>query len=90
MFNYFPSTLKTVQVDPDSGRIFIDGIDITTIGLHDLRSRVVSASLYWRSSLSHSHERPLSHRMQRSFRVLSVRTSIRSVCPLNSVYLVNA
>ncbi|KAF8273971.1 multidrug resistance-associated ABC transporter [Lactarius quietus] len=27
-------------VDPDSGRIFIDGIDITTIGLHDLRSRV--------------------------------------------------
>ncbi|KAH9035079.1 hypothetical protein EDB84DRAFT_1561273 [Lactarius hengduanensis] len=27
-------------VDPDSGRIYIDGIDITTIGLHDLRSRV--------------------------------------------------
>ncbi|KAF8265747.1 hypothetical protein EI94DRAFT_1787263 [Lactarius quietus] len=28
-------------VDPDSGRIFIDGVDITTIRLHDLRSRVV-------------------------------------------------
>jgi len=27
-------------VDPASGRILIDGIDITTIGLHDLRSRV--------------------------------------------------
>lgn len=27
-------------VDPESGRIFIDGIDITTIGLHDLRSRL--------------------------------------------------
>ncbi|KAH9081540.1 hypothetical protein EDB83DRAFT_2214476 [Lactarius deliciosus] len=27
-------------VDPDSGKIYIDGIDITTIGLHDLRSRV--------------------------------------------------
>ncbi|KAI0357033.1 multidrug resistance-associated ABC transporter [Trametes cingulata] len=27
-------------VDPASGRIIIDGIDITTIGLHDLRSRI--------------------------------------------------
>ncbi|KAG8894877.1 hypothetical protein FRC01_012696, partial [Tulasnella sp. 417] len=27
-------------VDPSSGRIIIDGIDISTIGLHDLRSRV--------------------------------------------------
>ncbi|KAI0308316.1 hypothetical protein B0F90DRAFT_1681863 [Multifurca ochricompacta] len=27
-------------VDPASGRILIDGLDITTIGLHDLRSRV--------------------------------------------------
>jgi len=27
-------------VDATSGKIFIDGIDITTIGLHDLRSRV--------------------------------------------------
>ncbi|CDO68600.1 hypothetical protein BN946_scf184996.g31 [Trametes cinnabarina] len=26
--------------DPTSGRIIIDGIDITTIGLHDLRSRI--------------------------------------------------
>ena len=29
-------------VDPSTGTIFIDGIDITTIGLKDLRSRVVS------------------------------------------------
>ncbi|KAI0372366.1 multidrug resistance-associated ABC transporter [Pilatotrama ljubarskyi] len=27
-------------VDPSNGRIIIDGIDITTIGLHDLRSRI--------------------------------------------------
>ncbi|KAI0696160.1 multidrug resistance-associated ABC transporter [Cytidiella melzeri] len=27
-------------VDPASGRILIDGIDISTIGLHDLRSRI--------------------------------------------------
>ncbi|KAH9924948.1 multidrug resistance-associated ABC transporter [Amylocystis lapponica] len=27
-------------VDPSSGRITIDGIDISTIGLHDLRSRI--------------------------------------------------
>lgn len=33
--------LKAAQVDPAGGRIFIDGIDITTIGLHDLRSRIV-------------------------------------------------
>lgn len=33
--------LKVAQVDPAAGRIFIDGIDITTIGLHDLRSRIV-------------------------------------------------
>jgi ABC-type multidrug transport system fused ATPase/permease subunit len=30
-------------VDPAEGRIFIDGIDIATIGVHDLRSRLVSA-----------------------------------------------
>lgn len=28
-------------VDPASGRIVIDGIDISKIGLHDLRSRIV-------------------------------------------------
>ncbi|KAF5391763.1 hypothetical protein D9757_001642 [Collybiopsis confluens] len=27
-------------VDPSSGRIIVDGVDITTIGLHDLRSRL--------------------------------------------------
>ncbi len=27
-------------VDPEEGKIFIDGIDITTIGLEDLRSRL--------------------------------------------------
>lgn len=34
--------LNLAQVEPASGRIFVDGIDITTIGLHDLRSRIVS------------------------------------------------
>jgi ABC-type multidrug transport system fused ATPase/permease subunit len=34
--------LNVAQVEPASGRILVDGIDITTIGLHDLRSRVVS------------------------------------------------
>ncbi|KAG6908992.1 hypothetical protein DXG01_002481 [Tephrocybe rancida] len=34
-------TLKAGEhVDPTSGRILIDGIDISTIGIHDLRSRV--------------------------------------------------
>lgn len=28
-------------VDPAEGSIIVDGIDITTIGLHDLRSRLV-------------------------------------------------
>jgi ABC-type multidrug transport system fused ATPase/permease subunit len=37
--------LKVTQVDPAGGRILIDGIDITTIGLHDLRSRIVSVQL---------------------------------------------
>ena len=27
-------------VDPAAGRIYIDGIDITSIGLHDLRSKL--------------------------------------------------
>jgi ABC-type multidrug transport system fused ATPase/permease subunit len=34
--------LNVTQVEPASGRILVDGIDITTIGLHDLRSRIVS------------------------------------------------
>lgn len=29
-------------VDPASGRIMVDGVDISTIGIHDLRSRLVS------------------------------------------------
>lgn len=31
-------------VDPAQGRIVIDGIDISKIGIHDLRSRLVSVS----------------------------------------------
>lgn len=31
-----------IQVDPTSGRIVIDGIDISKIGIQDLRSRLVS------------------------------------------------
>jgi ABC-type bacteriocin/lantibiotic exporter with double-glycine peptidase domain len=39
------STTKiSAQVDPTSGRILIDGIDISKIGTHDLRSRLVGYS----------------------------------------------
>ncbi|KAJ7459957.1 hypothetical protein FB451DRAFT_1272196 [Mycena latifolia] len=41
------STLATTLlrfVDPSSGRIIIDGIDISKIGLHDLRSRITFIS----------------------------------------------
>ena len=41
-----------LQVDPTSGRIKIDGIDISTIGVHDLRSRLVSPSQLPRFSRS--------------------------------------
>ena len=35
-------------VDPTGGKIVIDGIDIKTIGLHDLRSRIVCQfSILW-------------------------------------------
>ncbi|KAF8526563.1 hypothetical protein BU17DRAFT_82663 [Hysterangium stoloniferum] len=34
------SLLRFASTEPSSGRILIDGIDITTIGLHDLRSRL--------------------------------------------------
>lgn len=34
-------------VDPVQGRILIDGIDISKIGIHDLRSRVVSVWSFW-------------------------------------------
>lgn len=38
--------LTGLQVDPTEGRIIIDGIDITTIGVHDLRSRIVSLMVF--------------------------------------------
>jgi ABC-type multidrug transport system fused ATPase/permease subunit len=41
-------------VDPSKGRVIIDGIDITTIGVQDLRSRLVSLIVYmipWHRSL---------------------------------------
>ncbi|KAJ6559095.1 hypothetical protein DFH09DRAFT_1161859 [Mycena vulgaris] len=34
------SLLNFSQVDPSSGKIIIDGIDISKIGIHDLRSRI--------------------------------------------------
>jgi ABC-type multidrug transport system fused ATPase/permease subunit len=36
------AVLSFTQVDPVEGSIAIDGIDITKIGLYDLRSRLVS------------------------------------------------
>lgn len=38
-------------VDPVQGRILIDGIDISKIGIHDLRSRLVSVGGIWMSKL---------------------------------------
>jgi len=38
--------LTGLQVDPAEGRIIIDGIDIATIGVHDLRSRIVSLMVF--------------------------------------------
>ncbi len=35
-------------VDPTEGRILIDGIDISQIGVHDLRERLVCLSGFWR------------------------------------------
>lgn len=37
-------THSFVQVDPAEGKIVIDGIDISSIGLHDLRSRIACFS----------------------------------------------
>lgn len=42
-----------MQVDPTSGKITIDGIDISKIGLHDLRSRIVSARFLLWDSFTH-------------------------------------
>ena len=43
---------QCAQVEPASGSIVVDGIDISSIGLHDLRSRIVSSisSLHRRCS----------------------------------------
>ena len=41
-FDLTMNLIPLVQVDPTKGRIVIDGIDISTIGIHDLRSRLVS------------------------------------------------
>lgn len=38
----FSHTKTSFKTDPASGRIMIDGIDISKIGIHDLRSRLVS------------------------------------------------
>ena len=62
----------------------------TTIGLHDLRSRVLINCLDHYSLLSHRHDRPFPKTL-RSFRALSARISILSVCRVNiSTYLPNA
>ena len=39
-------------VDPSEGKIVIDGIDIRTIGLQDLRSRIVRSVIYPLASLT--------------------------------------
>jgi hypothetical protein len=72
--------LNVVQVEPAAGRILVDGIDITTIGLHDLRSRVVSVQ----SGLLNlpgclSYDRPLFHRMPLFSPELYVKILIHSV-----------
>jgi ABC-type uncharacterized transport system ATPase component len=49
------------QVEPETGKIVIDGIDITTIGVEDLRSRLVRAfvhPLFRGKSSCGSHGRP--------------------------------
>jgi hypothetical protein len=73
--------LKVAQVDPAGGRILIDGIDITTIGLHDLRSRIVGiqSGKLKLARLSHSNGRPSFHRMPLFFLALYAKTLILSV-----------
>jgi hypothetical protein len=73
--------LNVTQVEPASGRILVDGIDITTIGLHDLRSRIVSVQLrqLMLARLSHSNGRPSFHRMPLFFPELCVIILIHSV-----------
>ena len=72
-----------IQVDPASGSIFIDGIDIGKIGLHDLRSRLVSVPRE-ASGLLLTFCRPSSPRTRRYSQVLSARTWILSVSSMQS------
>ncbi len=53
-------------VDPSSGKIWLDGLDITTVGLKDLRSRVVSLPIL-RGPLFLILRRLLSHKTLFSF-----------------------
>lgn len=72
--------LNVAQVEPASGRILVDGIDITTIGLHDLRSRIVSVQsglLSLPGCLSYG--RPSFHRMPLFSPELYVKILIHSV-----------
>jgi ABC-type multidrug transport system fused ATPase/permease subunit len=52
-------------VDPSKGRIVVDGIDITTIGVQDLRSQLVSELIeHPMTLLTHSSLRPLYRKMR--------------------------
>jgi ABC-type multidrug transport system fused ATPase/permease subunit len=50
-------------VDPSEGSITVDGIDITQIGLNDLRSRVVGVSHIVVRQILNSVYRPLFHKI---------------------------
>lgn len=53
-------------VDPAKGRVLIDGIDIATIGVRDLRERLVSTRSYSiQTSSHHAFRRLLSLKMPR-------------------------
>ena len=78
-----------MQTDPAGGRILIDGIDICSIGLHDLRSRIVSVPCLSDGALPMRRLTTLcrrsSRRMRPSSRAPSATTWIRSVsAPLHA------